>query len=78
MSKSKVGASGVLVPTCDFIISNLASGAAGKSTHRDMHESVVLLQDYFYFISGTSNNGHCRGISVLFVIGDVRWLGFIK
>jgi hypothetical protein len=25
-----------------------------------------------YFLSGTSNNGHCRGISILSVIGSVR------
>jgi hypothetical protein len=51
MSKSKVDASGVLVPTCDFIISNLANGAAGKRKHRDMHESVVLLQNCAFSLS---------------------------
>jgi hypothetical protein len=25
-----------------------------------------------FYNSGTSNNGHCRGISVLSIIGDVR------
>jgi hypothetical protein len=37
-----------------------------------LHYGSYLQQRIFYKYSRTSNNGHCRGIQILSVIGGVR------
>jgi hypothetical protein len=38
----------------------------------------LTLHIYINYYSRTSNNGHCRGIQILSVIGGVRYLEFVK